>query len=398
MPPIKLFYLIGTLDVGGTERQLVEMVTRLDRRRFAPVVCCLSMGGALEDALRREGIPVHVIGLRGIGPRRALTSLPTILRELTRLYHFMRAESPDIVHGFLFWAYVIGAFTARLARVPVVIASRRSLSLFKAGRPHYLFVERMANRMTDLFIANSFAVREDAVRTERIDPARIEVIYNGLEMERFERADGTAFRRQHDIPSDARVVAVVANFIDYKGHTYFFEAWERVASTHRDAVAVLAGDGPTRAELASRAQAAGFAGSLRFVGTWLDVPSLLAASDVLVHPSLQEGFSNAIIEAMAAGRAVIATDVGGNPEAVTDRVTGLLVPPSNADALAVAISRLLDDPDEAARMGRAGQSRVRTDFTLSAMVDRYEAIYERFVRTGSTAAVAAPADSARSHV
>lgn len=398
MPPIKIFYLIGTLDVGGTERQLVEMVTRLDRRRFSPVVCCLAMGGALEHDLRRSGIPVHVIGLRGIGPKRILTNLPTITKELARLIRLLRAESPDIVHGFLFWAYVIGAFAARLARVPIVIASRRSLSLFKADRPHYLLVERFANRTTDLFIANSEAVREDAIRTEGIDPGRIRVVYNGLDIDRFMKGGGKDFRQQHDIPSDVPVVAVVANFIAYKGHTYFFDAWLRLLETHPRAVALLAGDGPTRSQLESRARASGVAGSLRFIGTCHDIPALLSACTMLVHPSLQEGFSNAIIEAMAAGRPVVVTDVGGNREAVTDGVNGLVVPPSDADALRAAMMRLLDHPELAARMGQAGQERARADFNLAAMVARYEEIYERLVRTHSTAAVTSAADSARSHV
>jgi len=400
MPPIKIFYLIGTLDVGGTERQLVEMVTRLDRRRFSPVVCCLAMGGALEHDLRRSGIPVHVIGLRGIGPKRILTNLPTITKELARLIRLLRAESPDIVHGFLFWAYVIGAFAARLARVPIVIASRRSLSLFKADRQHYLLVERFANRMTDLFIANSQAVRRDAIATEHIDPGRIEVIYNGLDIERFTHANaGRAdFRRQHGIRPDVPVVAVVANFIDYKGHRYFFDAWRGLRARHPDAVAVLAGEGPTRAPLEARAVADGMAGSLRFTGTCRDIPMLLAASDIFVHPSLQEGFSNAIIEAMAAGRPVVVTDVGGNREAVTDGVNGLVVPPSDADALTTAMLWLFDHPEQAARMGQAGQERVRADFSLAAMIARYEEIYERLVRTRSTAAATTTADSARSHV
>jgi len=374
MPPLKIFYLIGTLEVGGTERQLVRMVTRLDRERFTPVVCGLSAGGALEPELRAQGIPVYVVGFRGIGVVRRL---PRMLRELGRLVRIIRAESPDILHGFLFWAYVLGAFTGRAARVPIIIASRRSLSLFKGGRLHYLALEWLANRLTDFFIANSEAVRQDAITTERIDPGRIMVIHNGLDLEAFAGGDRKAARRRLGISPDSPAVAVVANLIAYKGHTYFIDAWRQVVDRYPDAVALLAGDGQCRGALEAQARERGLESSIRFLGTFRDVPTLLAAADLVVHPSLQEGFSNAIVEAMAAGKPVVATTIGGNPEAVVDGVTGLLVPSENRAALAAGMLRLLADPALAARMGAAGRSKAVDAFDLNAMVRHYESLYER---------------------
>src|SRR5438874_2439895 len=163
----KIVYLIGTLEVGGSEGQLVALASGLDRTRFAVAVGCLSSDGPLSKALRDQGIPVEVIGFRGM--RRSFTwetvrQLPELFRVLKRLVSFVRRESPDIVHGYLFWAYVLGAFAARVARVPRVISSRRSLGNFKAGKRHYLYLERLANRVTDIVVANSEAVRDDAIR------------------------------------------------------------------------------------------------------------------------------------------------------------------------------------------------------------------------------------------
>jgi glycosyltransferase involved in cell wall biosynthesis len=148
---------------------------------------------------------------------------------------------------------------------------------------------------------------------------------------------------------------------------------------HPDAVALLVGDGSGRRELEARAGAMGLQGSLRFLGSRLDVPEILRVVDILVHPSLEEGFCNAILEAMAAGKPVVATAVGGNPEAVMEGETGLLVPPGDGPALAEAIGWLLDRPEQAAAFGHAGRRRVVERFELSRMVKQYEAVYDRLL-------------------
>jgi glycosyltransferase involved in cell wall biosynthesis len=372
--PIKLLYVIGTLEVGGTERQLVEIVSRLDRTRFEPVVCCLSAGGPLEERLRREGITVHVVGFRGFSVVR---NLAKVIRQLIRLVRVVRAEAPVIVHGLLFWAYVLGTFAARLVRVPVVIASRRSLGHFKAGKTHYLWIERAANAMTDLIIANSEAVRADVLRQEQVPARKVIVIYNGLDAERYQVGADQALRSSLRLAPGTAVVAVIANFIHYKGYEYFLDAWSAVVRRCPDAVALLVGDGPLRASCEQRASAAGLGPRVRFLGTRPDVPRLLALADVLVHPSTEEGFSNAILEAMAAGRPVVAAAVGGNPEAIVNGETGLLVPARDSRSLADAIVWMIEHPADAKRFGEAGRRRVAEVFDLSAMVRRYEEVYER---------------------
>jgi glycosyltransferase involved in cell wall biosynthesis len=371
---LRLFYLIGTLDIGGAEGQLVQLVKGLNRERFSVTVCCLSSAtGPYADEIRRCGIDVHEIGIRSL---RTFRYPHRVLGQLFRLARLIERERPDIVHGYLFWAYVLGTFAARVAGVHTVISSRRSLGNFKAGRPHYLLLERASNALTALVIANSQAVRDDAVRQERLSSGKAIVIYNGVDSARFLMTAPPGLVRELRLQHAHPIVTVIANFIDYKGHTFFFDAWRRVTATYPSAVAILVGEGPERSEFERRVAAEGFHASVRFAGSRRDVPAILALTDIVAHPSLQEGFSNAILEAMAAGRPVVATAVGGNVEAVKDGETGILVPPRNAEALAGAIVALAADPKRAREMGEAGRNRVTRCFSVERMIRNYETAYE----------------------
>jgi glycosyltransferase involved in cell wall biosynthesis len=379
---IKVLFAIGTLDLGGAERQLVELATGLDRTRFHPIICVLAEGGPLEPMLRGAGVEVRCLGFKGFrtGSRLHVFSAA---RMLFRLWRIMSQERPAIFHGFLFWAYMTGTVVARIARVPTVIASRRSLGFFKAGKWHYLFAERLVNRMTDLFIANSEAVREDVIAQERVPPGRIMVIYNGVDTTRYGGPDDGAVRKELRVVSGP-LVAVVSNFIEYKGHAFFFEAWEALVRRYPSAVAVLVGEGPGRAKWEERARVRGYANSIRFVGSRGDVARILASADLFVHPSLQEGCSNAVLEAMASSVPIVATAVGGNVEAIQDGVTGLLVPARDSKALEAAMARLLDDRDYARRLGTAARKAVEARHTVQRMVCAYEDVYERLAAGGGS--------------
>lgn len=388
-----VLYVIGSLDVGGAERQLVELARRIDRVRFTPVVCCLTHAGRLADELRNAGVCVVVISLPRLRSRRAL-SIPGALVRFIRL---IRAESPQVIHGFLFHAYVLGALGARLAGVRTVVASRRSLSVFKARRPGYRLFEQIANSVTDVVVANSDAVRQDALRTERLPPDKVVVIPNGVHIEPLATAEQIEARKHAlGIPPASLVVTVVANFIHYKGHEFFFSAWAVIHERYPSAVALLVGDGPLRRFYEAEIIASDLGSSAMFLGTRLDVPALLRVTDVLVHPSLEEGFSNTLLEAMAAGKPVVATAVGGNPEAVIDGQTGLLVPPRDAGALAAATCRLLADAPERARFGANGRTRVQERFSMERMVEQYEHLYRDLV-AGRSAQVTTRGDDRVRH-
>jgi len=231
-----------------------------------------------------------------------------------------------------------------------------------------------------LIIANSRAVRADVLRQEHLPESKVIVIHNGVGRGRTTPLRSGETRRSLSIADDAPLVAVLANLIHYKGHATFLAAWKRVLSGCPTAVALLVGDGVMRLEVEQLVHELELDESVRILGSRSDVAELLEAIDLLVHPSLQEGFSNAILEAMAAGKPVVATTVGGNPEAVVHGVTGLLVPPGDSEAMAVAISRLLKDVAARSEFGAAGQRRVLEHFDLGKMVKSYERVYAGVVR------------------
>ncbi|MGC4083771.1 MAG: glycosyltransferase [Vicinamibacterales bacterium] len=381
---IPILFVIGTLAVGGAETQLVELARSLDSR-FAPTVCCLASAGPLADRLDAAGIPVTTIGLysprRGRGWMRFLPALVRLPIDIARFTWHVRVTRPAIVHGVLMHAYVLGAFAGRLTGVPIIVASRRSLSLFKQGKPIMRFAERLMNRWTDRIVANSEAVKRDAVDTESLPPEKVSVIYNGVDLDTYDRIDAETVRalRNELAPGAGPVVIVVANLIGYKGHKYFLQAWAEVCRVFPDAVALLVGEGTVRAAREADARTLGIDANVRFLGLRRDVPALLAVADLLVHPSLQEGFCNALIEAMAAARPVVATDVGGNREAVVDGETGLLVPAANPGRLAAAMLTVLRRPDRGAAWGRAGRRRVVERFQRSRMAPEYEALYDELL-------------------
>ena len=374
---IRVLCIISSLGVGGAEGQLVSLVTGLDRHKFDPAICCLSSAGPNRSALDEAGIPVATMGFSGFGD---LHRHPfRVVLPILRLARFIRRFRPDIIHGFLFWAYVLGTIVGKLAGTPAIVTSRRSLAVFKVSSPRYLFLESIANRLTDVIVANSQAVRQDTIQQEHLAPAKVMSIYNGIEVTRYRVLPKDDLRRSLGLAGKGPIVGVIASFIRYKGHQCFFDAWPMVAKRHPNAVALLIGDGPTRREFEDRVEAEELSQSVRFLGTRRDIPDLLALVDLAVHPSLTEGFSNAILEAMAAGKPVVATAVGGNPEAVIDRVTGLLVPAMDSRALSEAILWLIEHPVEAAAFGRAGQERAARSFDREVMVQQYEQLYESLV-------------------
>jgi glycosyltransferase involved in cell wall biosynthesis len=368
--PIRVLLAINTLARGGAERQLVELATGLDRERFSVSVLCVVGGGPLADELIAAGIPVAIFDSRN----------PL---ELLRLTAHVRTQAPDVVHSFLFGSNIIATLAATLARTPVVITSRRSLGFFKDGRPHYEMLQALANRFTDVVIANSEAVRDDTLKRERLESGKVRVIFNGVGLDASSAdRDRTRASLRGEGDRGGALVVVVANLIPYKGLDYFVDAWRDVVRTLPGARAIVVGEGPARTELEARA--ADIGGSIRFVGSRHDVPELLQAADLVVQSSLYEGFPNAVLEAMAAGRPVVATAVGGTVEAVVSERTGILVPPRDSAALAAAIQRILTKPDLARSYGLAGRKRVEDDFSVARMVDRYADLYRELAPTEGT--------------
>lgn len=358
--------LIGQLGLGGTEKQVVLLARGLCARGIDTRVLLMFEGGPRERALREAGVPVVRLGFT-TRPRLGMPAAN--IMAFARLVRELRSLRPDVLHAFLFHSYVTAAPAARLAGVRVLVAGRRSLGDFKRGRRVLLAVERLATRATDLLVANADAVAEDTRRHEGVPAAKITTVYNGLPDHAFEPARPAA------IETTAPVVLCVANLKPDKGHRFLIDAVARLRAEGLDCTLVLVGEGPERGAL--ERQAAALALDVRFLGTRTDIESLLARAYAVALPSLHEGMSNAVMEAMAAGRPVVATDVGGTGELLRGR--GVLVRPADPAALAGGLARLLRDPTLAERLGAGARAWSLAHLHVGPMVDRHVSIYRKLL-------------------
>ncbi|WP_433435252.1 glycosyltransferase [Nonomuraea sp. CA-141351] len=361
--------LIGQLGRGGAERQIVLLAQGLHARGIEVHVLLMSKGGPHEMILRDAGIKV-----RRLGFARRASGAPDLLRCLrgfARLILYLRNIRPEVLHAYLFECRLLGALAARLAGVPVMVAGWRN-----AGEPRrrsVLALERVAGRMTDHVVANAVAVAEEARAVLKVPARELSVIYNGLRPCAFDEVE------PQGVDTGLPVVLCVASLSSQKGHRFLLEAASLLQRRGRPCTFVLIGEGPERRRLNGLARELGV--DARFLGERPDVQAFLARADVMVLPSLWEGMSNAVMEAMAMGRPIVATAVGGTPELLEDR--GLLVPARDAEALADGIARVLDDPDFAAALGRAACAWARKNLDADAMVDQHIQLYRRLVDTPS---------------
>jgi glycosyltransferase involved in cell wall biosynthesis len=361
---IPILYLITELSTGGAQAALLHLLEGLDRERYTPTVACLYNGdGAVAREIRALGIDVFDAQMR-----RKIDLL-----ALLRLYRHIRRVCPAILHTSLFHANLPGRILGRLAGVPVIICSERTMAM--EGEWRYRF-NRWTIGLVDCVIAVSANVRDFCVSHIGLPPEKLGVIYNGVQVPETSASPREA-RAKLGLPLDGQVIGTVSRLYLVKGIDFLIRALAQMD----DAALAIVGDGPERAALETLADTLGVAGRIHWTGHRRDVPTLLPAFDLYVQPSLHEGMSNTILEAMAAGLPVVATAVGGTPEVVDDGVTGLLVPPRDPDALAGVIVRLLRDLDLRRKMGRAGQERVRRHFSLEQMVRQTQALYERLLKT-----------------
>jgi len=373
--PTALF-VIGSLEIGGAERQMQLLVGQLHGHTHCCHVYSLQAGGPLERWFEDLGVPVFSGGLK----KGDMSSAPwkVVLAEwgLLRLIYRLK---PSVIHCFLPLITFMGSLSGRIARVPLVVTSRRALGTHQRRYPILRPLDHIASRLSHRITVNSQAVWNDMVRRDHVDASKLVLIYNGVDTGPFEAALSYRedVRRDQGIKANAKVMIVIANLIPYKGHSDLIQAAKEVVNRFPDAIFLLVGeDRGIQKELEQRVANFGIGQSLRFLGRQDDVPKLLAASDISVLPSHEEGFSNVILESMAAGLPVVATDVGGNREAILDGITGWLIPPKDPRALAVKIIDLLRDPAKAKEWGRGGRERVNRTFTVKRMVAAHMELYE----------------------
>src|SRR5215813_1752918 len=369
-----VLHLITSFEVGGTERQAVELLKRIDRRRFDVSLAAIR----LEGPLYRE-----VAAIFPCPPQFPLTSFynTNAAKQLMRLRNWMISERVDILHAHDFYAGLLGAAAARLAGVRV-IACQRHLRL--SDRRVHEWGTRLTHRLAHRVLVNSEAIRDHLLAGGHVSPEKIVVVRNGLSAA-AERAalddDGRAKRRsallrELNLDEGAKLIGLVARLQPVKGHRYFIEAASRIAAAEPKAHFLLVGDGALRREIEEQAARLGVNDRVHLLGDRNDAALVPAGFDVAVLASLHEGLPNAVMEAMAAGAPVVATAVGGTTELIIDGATGFLVPPADADAMARRILDALRNPEWSARMAAQGRRRALNQFGMRRMVESVERLYD----------------------
>jgi len=380
----KIIRVITRLNIGGPAQHAILLTSLLndDRFRSQLVTGVESLGeGNILELARAKGI-------------RWIT-LPTLrntagviddLRTFMRLWELFRRERPTIVHTHMFKARVLGGLAAWLARVPVKVETFHG-TLF-SGYHHpvvtrvLVVLEQLLARRMDAVVAVSEEVAREIRQLHVARSEQVHVIPLGLELDRFVHGASAPgmLRQDLGVSREAPLVGIVGRLVPIKGLRYFLDAVSEVLRVVPDAVVVIVGDGPDRVALEERVRRQGLEQQVRFLGWRKDVERIFADLDLVVLSSLSEGTPVTLIEAMAAGKPVVATRVGGVPDLIRDGETGVLVPPRDAAALAQAMIALLHDAERRHRLGAAARRSVYPEYEVARLVDRTRRLYDQVLR------------------
>lgn len=365
---ISLWYLIGSLQVGGAERTLVDLANNLNHETFDVTIWTILDENPLASDLD-ENVTLRVIGASG-------------KHDLTAAFGFVaavRRTKPDILQSWVFFDNTLGRLASAASPGTTQISGVRAVpedpSRLRAT------IDRLTMPLADHVVSNSEAGRELAI-DRGASPDSVSVIENGRNLEVYASASAPDdLRDSLGISGDAALVGTVGRLIERKGHYDLLEAWPAVIEENPDARLLLVGDGTERDGLESRARELEIRESVTFMGTREDVATLLDAMDVFVFPSHFEGLPGALIEAMAAGLPIICTPVDGNEELIEDCESGVFVDPRSPGQIATEVTTLIDSSKYADRLGDSARDRAETRFSIEVMVENFLKLYDSFLST-----------------
>lgn len=364
--PIRIAYVINEMVVGGSQTHLRQVLRLLDRERFEPILVCLSGRGALLEDVRALGVPLFApaaqLGFQGMHLVRRIMATARVFRD----------QRPVIVHNYLLRANLVGSVAARMARVPVVLCSTRGCHLLSGGQ---LLAAKIGNALADKVMVNAVAVREFVHEHEGCPREKMFVIPSGIDTERFSPLPPEDHKQRLGIAPDRIVIGTVTRQRIRKGVEEFVRAIAAVAQYEPRVHGLIVGEVQEQGEFRSIVQDAGVADRLTLAGRRQDMPQVYAAMDVYVLSSHDEGMSNALLEALAMEKPVVATDVGGTGEVIESGKTGLLVPPKDWQALARALGSVLQQRESWKELGKAGRKTVVERFSAHSMVRAMERVY-----------------------
>jgi glycosyltransferase involved in cell wall biosynthesis len=384
---VKVIHVITRFDKGGSAENTYLTVRGLDKERYDVV---LVTGPSRESQMSNHevrAVEANLSALESSGVHRIV--IPELVRDpaplsdcraLMRLCGLFRKERPVIVHTHSSKAGMLGRWAAFFAGVPIIVHTPHGhvfWSYFgKAKTAVFILLERWSARITIRIVALTHREMMDHVRFRIAPEEKFTVIHSGVDLSRFSVAAGdiSKVRQEMNLPEDAFVVGTTGRLTAVKGHIHLLRAAAGILKQRKDIFFVLLGDGELRDDLRNYARQEAILQNVRFLGWRSDVASVLSAFDIFVFPSLNEGMGKAVVEAMAMGRPVIASDIGGIPDLVVHGENGLLVPPADSEALAQAILDLYENPDKRKRMGEAGIN-MASEYGVGAMVRKIDELY-----------------------
>ncbi len=350
---LRVLYLIDKMSLGGAQTHLDTVVRNIGSFQVAPVLCCLNDLGSLAVALKADGFQVVDLQIK-----RLLSE--TGVKGALQLARLIKTEQFDLVHAYLFSSNVMAPVAARLARTPV-LTSRRDTG-FWAARKHWT-AYRWVNRWTHAITVNSEAVRQSTLKHEGKCADKIHLVRNGIHPRPL-------CRNGH-----CNHIGTVGNLKPVKGHATLIRAFGLLAAEYKDLSLHLYGSGPEKMRLQHTAGAVGLNGEVRIQSGQLSA-QVLENLDIFVLPSRSEGCSNALLEAMASGLPVVATDIAANRELIQDKVNGLLVPVGDYRAMARAIQSLVESPEKRAGLGQAA-IQAAEHFSVEVMLSQMRQVYDK---------------------
>lgn len=376
MRRLRVAYLPASLRPGGAERQMLALAERLPQDRFKIEFVAIAGAGEYDARAETSGARVRSLG-RGANPHASLpVKSAKRVSKILRYAALARHARYDIVDAWLYPSDVLAAFARPITGTPVVIAGRRNIDPRDQFGWMEIGIGAAVRRLTDMVVANSAAVAAHAIAYQGIDPARIRIIRNGVDVGEPATAVQRDARRRELGVDDEILIGCVANYRDVKRLDRLIDAFAALAREGLPVRLELIGEGPMRPALEAQIRKAGLESRICLHGSVPSAESLYAAFDVVVQSSEREGLPNALLEAGAAGRAIVATAAGGSSEIVVDGETGLLVPVDDAPALATAIRRVVTDIEIRERLGAAARAHVTTSFGMDRFVAEFAELYE----------------------
>lgn len=366
----RVLHLITRLPIGGAERMLLGVLRNLDATRFDSIVCCIQDRGELADEVESLGIPVHALGLmeRGGFDRWVVPALRRLIRE----------QKVELVHSHLYHANLYGRLAAWREGIPIIASVHNT---YTRRKWHRHLINRLLARVTFRITAGSADVERDIISHDHVAPEKVLRLPNCIDLDRVMTSlSPAAAKQQLGFDSADLVIATVGRMEEQKGHAFLLDAFAGLRQMPElegmPLRLLVIGDGRLKAATEKHAADLGIAAACRFPGSIKDLADVYRAIDVFVMPSLWEGLSLAMLEAMAAGLPMVATDVGGARDVLGDSVRGMLVPAADAGALARAIRDLLLDAESRSAMADSGSRHVRENYSVSALSRQLAELYD----------------------